>query len=251
MTRSLLLRLVPMALLAAPATAVAASAAPGGATFSGSCTLSGTVRFDPPLTTTPQPTVSTATAGGTCSGTLTEPDGSTQSLSSAPVAYQATEDAASASCGSGIDSGSGSITLARFTFPFSVDEYRATGAAVLHLTGTEGGAAVVDAQVSANADQATILSDCAGPGLPEAPIDGDLQTTSPLVSAAGGGHDGHRSAPAAHRDLVAAAAGTPLVAPGAVGLPLTTAAGAPAPAGGAALAALAGVAVVARRARRR
>lgn len=246
-------RLVPLALLAVPATAVAAPAAPGGATFSGSCALSGMVRFDPPLTTTARPTTSSATGTGTCSGTLTAPGGGSQALSSAPADYQATEQASSASCNSGVDSGPGTISLGGFTFPFTVDEYRASGAALLHLTGTEGGSAVLDAHISTGADPVAILSECAGAGLAEAPIDGNLQTTSPLVSAEGG-HGGRRVHSDSHRDLLTASEGmAPAADPaGAAGLPLTAAASAPASAGGAAaLVALAGVAVVARRARRR
>src|SRR5437588_3384959 len=60
-------------------------------TFNGSCNLSGSVAFVPPLTNTPQALTQYARATGTCSGTFVGRNGRTHQLNSAPVSYQATE----------------------------------------------------------------------------------------------------------------------------------------------------------------
>src|SRR5947209_8355801 len=68
------------------------AAASGGAnTFSGSCKLSGTATWDPPMTNTPQAATQRVQATGTCSGTFTDPSGRARQLNNAPVSWQTTE----------------------------------------------------------------------------------------------------------------------------------------------------------------
>ena len=54
-------------------------------TFAGTCQLSGTIAFMPPLTNTPQPLTQRARATGTCSGTFTGRNGREHTLANAPV----------------------------------------------------------------------------------------------------------------------------------------------------------------------
>lgn len=121
---------------------------PRGKYLQRSCTLSGTVAFQPPLTNTPQSVTQFARATGTCSGTFIGGNGQTHQLNSAPVSYRATEYASGASCNAGTDSGSGTIIFPDGTIKFTISETRVSGGVAVTLKGAAGGSAVGQANIS-------------------------------------------------------------------------------------------------------
>ena len=82
----------------------------GVATFSGSCDVSGVVRFNPGLNNTPRRVRQSVRLPGTCSGTLVDGGGWTHKLSDSPMTYSETAVADGASCASGTPTGSGTHT---------------------------------------------------------------------------------------------------------------------------------------------
>lgn len=87
-------------LIAALVTGLAPAAAPASS-FEGSCAFSGAVHFDPPMTTTPQPTSQSADAPGTCSGTLVDRRGRTRAVDGVRARYRASSSGDSVSCANG------------------------------------------------------------------------------------------------------------------------------------------------------
>jgi hypothetical protein len=150
-------------------------------TFSGSCKLSGTTDFDPPLTNTPQPGTWPEQATGTCSGTFAGPGGPARQLSNAPVSWQSTESTTDASCSHGTLSGSGKLIFQYGTISFTMSETTVGPSAAFTLKGTQGGSAAGQANISPSADPVAITAACAGAGLTEAPVDFQM-TTTPSIS---------------------------------------------------------------------
>lgn len=146
------------------------------ATFAGSCQLTGTVTFEPPLTATFQPTRDYALEQGTCSGSLTS-HGHRASVNDEAARYFATDFGSAASCaGSTGATGWGVLSVRRTNIYFGLSESRVSGVAHLTLSGTAGGSAQGVASISSSANPAQIAEECAGPGLHSAPIDISLQT---------------------------------------------------------------------------
>lgn len=151
------------------------------ATFAGSCQLTGTVMFRPPLTNTPQPTSDYAKETGTCSGTLTSGGRSAQ-LSGQPVRYLATDEGSAGFCGGSPDAtGWGVLALPGAVIRFGLTESRVSGVAALSLTGDGGGEAEGTATISSSSNPIQIAEACLGSGLRSAPVDITLQTT-PAIS---------------------------------------------------------------------
>jgi polyvinyl alcohol dehydrogenase (cytochrome) len=150
-------------------------------TFSGSCQLTGSVTFQPPLTNNPQSVRQHAHATGACSGTFTDRAGATHQLSSAPVTYRATELANNATCGAGTDTGSGVLQFAYGEIKFSISETRAGPVVTATAQGTQGGSAAAEGNVSPSQKPVTVLQACASTGLAQAPIDIRV-TTTPSIS---------------------------------------------------------------------
>src|SRR6266536_1979302 len=84
------------ALLAHPA------GASGAPSFTGSCNLSGTETFRPPLALVARPAGATVVAQGSCSGTLVDGDGVARALSHAAVRYEQATTASTMSCAGGV-----------------------------------------------------------------------------------------------------------------------------------------------------
>lgn len=161
-----------------------AAADRGPNTFSGSCKGSGTAVWDPPLTNTLQAGAQRVDAKGTCSGTFTSRNGRVHQLNNAPVSWQTTEYSTSASCGVGTASGNGKIVLQYGTIRFTISETTAGPLAAFTLTGSAGGSAAGQANISPNADPVAILKACGGAGLTNAPTDIQM-TTTPSISSGG------------------------------------------------------------------
>jgi hypothetical protein len=150
-------------------------------TFSGTCKLSGTATWDPPMTNTPQAATQRVQATGTCSGTFTGRNGRARQLNDALVSWQTTEYTPDASCSAETDSGSGKVTFQYGTIRFTISETRVTAGAAFTLKGARGGSAAGEANISPNADPVAITEACGGAGLTEAPT--DIQTTTtPSIS---------------------------------------------------------------------
>ena len=163
------------------ANAQSAANGQGANTFSGTCQLSGTIAFTPPLSNTAQPINQRVQARGTCSGKFTDRGGRTSDLLNAPITYRATEYAPNASCNGGTDSGSGRLTFPSGAIGFTISETRGVAAAPGRLNGAKGGSAAGEANVSPTGNPQQVLTACASSGLPEAPFDGRA-TTTPSIS---------------------------------------------------------------------
>ena len=149
-------------------------------TFDGSCDFSGKVVFTPPLKNDAQDVRQDVTAHGTCDGTLVDRAGKSHKLEAAPVVYKDVADAKGVSCGSGVDSGTGTLEFQAGTIGFKFDEYRTGPFPLLHFTGVAGGEAYGTAHPGQSQDPASALQ-CASDGLKEFALDGHLQTTQPLA----------------------------------------------------------------------
>lgn len=150
-------------------------------TFTGSCKLSGTAVFDPPLTNTAQAGTQRVQATGTCSGTFTARDGQAHQLNDALVGWQTTEYTSGASCTAGTLSGSGKVTFQYGTITFTISETTVGPVAAFTLKGTQGGSAAGQANISPSADPVALTQACAGAGITEAPVDIQVSTT-PSIS---------------------------------------------------------------------
>jgi hypothetical protein len=150
-------------------------------TFSGSCKLSGTSTFDPPLTNTQQAGAQQVQATGTCSGTFTGRHGRAHQLNNAPVGWQTTEYTSGASCTAGTLSGSGKMTFQYGTIRFTISENTVGPVAAFTLKGAKGGSAAGQANISPSVDPVALTEACAGAGIAEAPV--DIQATAtPSIS---------------------------------------------------------------------
>jgi hypothetical protein len=161
--------------------APAASAKPRRpVTFSGTCTLSGTVVQDPPMTAVPAPGHAVATATGACSGTLTDRRGREHTLDNAPARYVARATGV-VGCGGGTATGAGALRIRGRRIRFGFEEVRGPGVAAIRLTGARGGSASGEAAASTSEDPAAIAQACAGAGVSSVRIDANLATT-PSIS---------------------------------------------------------------------
>lgn len=149
--------------------------------FSGNCTFSGLVRFQPALTNSAQPVADFATASGTCSGTFTNGSGHSRQLNGAPVGYEASDQGASASCALNPGAaGSGELIFPSGKLAFNLSESRVASLAWLSLTGRTGGSATGEANTNPNANLVQAVEACSGSGLAQSPVDIRLQTTSSI-----------------------------------------------------------------------
>ena len=144
--------------------------------FSGTCTLTGVVRFYPGLTNAIRPGRASATATGSCSGTLTGANGPHQ-VNGAPARYHATEAGPVMSCTVGIDQGRGTLTIGGVSLPFGIAEKRVTAAAIAQLTG-HGWSGVLYAAASSQTNPVVVAQDCAGSGLSAAGVQGGIATNT-------------------------------------------------------------------------
>ena len=165
-------RLAGTALVCGACAALALSPAAGAAKtgterFDGTCEMSGTVRHDPPLTGTPLPTEIRGSFRGTCSGELTDADGETRPLDSAPASYDVRDAGGALSCLGGTATGTGSLRFGGSAeIVFSLTERRpAPGVAIVALEGVAGGSATVFGTVSQDTDLVEANDRCNGAGL--------------------------------------------------------------------------------------
>src|SRR3954452_3124268 len=144
-------------------------------TFSGSCQMSGTVRFEPAMTNQPQDGRVYATAKGPCSGTLTDSKGTAHSLDGY-TARAVAESHGTESCGAGQGSGTGTLVFGSRQVRFAYDEVRTGPSLVLHVRGARSGDGLAQGNVSPSADPVATLQACGAGGLTQAPIDLRLAT---------------------------------------------------------------------------
>jgi hypothetical protein len=179
---------VAVALLAAAAAAalLGTEPAPAGAadkklnSFSGSCSVQGTVYFTPPATNTQQMLNVSYDAGGTCSGTLNG-----RNVSNTPVSLRHAARAVDGSCmhASTTEPGYGAIkfgggTTIRYSFEFDFVLTDGTFA----IQGQRSGSAQGTGTFLTERTPPDLALQCAGAGASEAPMDMSLTTDSPLVS---------------------------------------------------------------------
>jgi hypothetical protein len=145
-------------------------------TFSGSCALSGTVSFEPFLTVAPQAVVQTASAAGTCSGTLRG-----RPISGVSATYAARSEAPDGSCLGGTASGSGTLKFGGARLRFTMSETRAAAFPMLMLQGARSGSASAVVTPSTSQDPIATLQACGGGGLRQFSFDGRLQTTPQIT----------------------------------------------------------------------
>lgn len=147
--------------------------------FDGSCDFSGTVRFDPPMTTTPQPVAQSADAPGTCSGTLVDRRRSDK-LNAAPATYRARSSGDAVSCAFGVASGGGVLTLGRSRIAFTMTEYRGGATPLIHLQGRRSGEAWMQVTPSQNSDPVAAVQACSAGGLSSFALDAHMQTVGAM-----------------------------------------------------------------------
>ena len=158
----------------------AAPAADGHAskanTFSGSCHFEGVVRFSPPLTNSERPTRGFARAAGPCEGTFTDRHGRSHTLDGDQLTYVASN-RGSMSCALGQGAtGGGYLRYRRHKLHFELTENRVGAVAQLTLRGRRGGGGNGTANVSQEENPVEIAQKCAGSGLEQVRIEGDLET---------------------------------------------------------------------------
>lgn len=144
--------------------------------FDGTCQFAGVVKFDPPLTNSPQPITQHARGPGSCSGTLVDRRGRRHQLDGAHVVYVATEKGDQVSCGAGSDGGRGALVFRQGRLHFTVQESRAAALAILQARGARSGSATITGNVSPEENPADVLQKCAGGGLKQVKLQGQLST---------------------------------------------------------------------------
>ena len=153
---------------------------PKPAAFDGSCDFTGAVKFDPPMTTTPQHVAQHADAPGTCSGTFVDRFGGTHKLDNAPARYRADSAGDNVSCAFGLASGSGELVFPDGEIAFAMNEYRLTATPMIRLTGSAGGGAWMPVTPAPSSDPAAAVEACNGAGLSEFDLTAHLQTDSTM-----------------------------------------------------------------------
>lgn len=163
--------------VAASATTVQAAAAD---TFEGSCEFAGTVKFDPPLSTSPRDTQATADAEGPCTGTWTTKNGKKHALDGARVVYHAESDG-QPSCASSDAEGSGFLRYRDHKLRFRFQELRVGAATRIRLEGRDGGAFEAAVTGTGDTDLSEIIAACAADGLRKVGVE-ITGTTVPTIS---------------------------------------------------------------------
>jgi hypothetical protein len=148
-------------------------------TFVGTCQFAGTLRQDPPLTIADRPGEASATARGTCTGTLTDADGDIRQLDAERASYFASA-RGTMSCGGGSAAGSGYLQIRGERLRFRFSETRGPGFGVIRLEGADGGSAAGEARASEDEDPGEIALKCMGEGLRRVGIRIDIATTPAL-----------------------------------------------------------------------
>jgi hypothetical protein len=163
----------------------AAGADPRVDSFSGSCSVQGTVHFTPPATNTQQMLDATYDAIGTCSGILNG-----RSVSDAPVSVYQAVHAIDGSCmhASTTEPGYGAMTFAdgttiRYSFEFDFVLTEGT----FTFQGQRSGSAHGTGTFLTQRTPPDLALQCGGNGVSDAPMDVSLTTDSPLVSKHAGG----------------------------------------------------------------
>ena len=149
--------------------------------FSGSCKISGEVRFTPPLTNDAQTVYQQVEAPGTCSGTFVDGRGRSHDMSDSPVTYLASGRAEQSSCGGGTATETGSLVFTWDDIGITVSERRGGGEVIASIAGAKSGSATATAGISQSEDPVQILQKCAGPGLDRVRIDGQATTTDTVT----------------------------------------------------------------------
>lgn len=147
--------------------------------FNGSCEFSGTVRFTPPMTSSPQPVAQRAEAPGACSGTFTHELGGEQ-LTDVAVTYRAESSGDQVSCAFGVASGSGALVFPKGEIEFDMTEYRGGATPAIRLTGRNGGEAWMLVTPSQGSDPAAAVQACNGAGLERFDLDARMRTLEPI-----------------------------------------------------------------------
>src|SRR3954470_24455746 len=156
--------------------------------FAGSCSVQGTVAFDPPVTNTQQALTVTYVASGVCSGALNGRPVSNQS-----VRFHHSGQSEGSCLGARTTApGQGTITFAdRTVIPYTF-EFQATGTEVdFALSGQRSGTATAHGSFLTTRTPPDAVLNCGGAGNAELPMGLTLRTDSPLVSERTGGSRSH------------------------------------------------------------
>ena len=179
-----------LAVAGVAATLVFASLSPAGAKqpkgegFSGRCDFPGTVHFSPPATLTPQDLRVRWHSDGRCSGTLNG-----RVLVNAPARAEHRAYAPDSSCSEAhARNGRGAITFADGTVvPYHVDFDSIGTHVTFQYRGDRGGNGVGTGSFATTRTPSDVLQRCAGEGVPDTPLDVNIQTESPMGSRGGKG----------------------------------------------------------------
>lgn len=217
----------------------------GEHSFAGSCSLQGTVTFDPPAGDAPQALTYGYAATGTCTGTL---DG--QAVNAAPVsAHHSGHSYGGCVDAQTTDAGAGTLTFASGqAIDYTVDFTTDLTSVNLTVYGARSGIAPGSATFVTSRTTPDVTAQCAAGTVSTAAMDATFSTRTPLVSAPAAGRS---SAGGARAHVVAATQGPADPAAVAVSLPETGAAASAAPASGVVVVAVLAGAVLSSRSRAR
>jgi hypothetical protein len=156
--------------------AIAAPAMAQPASFDGGCEFSGSVRFNPPMASSPQPIAQTADAPGTCSGTFVDRRGHSRSLTDAPVRDRAWSSGDAVSCAFGLATETGRLDFPFGVIRFAMTEYRVGATPVIRFGGRNGGDAWMPVTPAQSSDPVAAVQARNGGGLDHFDLDGHLRT---------------------------------------------------------------------------
>ena len=142
--------------------------------FSGECAIDGIVRFDPPMTNTPQRiTQSIDGQAALCTGTFVDAAGRTHELDRAPVSETTTAVSENHSCGAAFPSGPGILFFPHGAIDVTFDEYRIGALPLVRFTGAAGGS--LTGYASPTEEPAELIAKCGAEGIEQVHVTGEMQ----------------------------------------------------------------------------
>ena len=144
--------------------------------FTGECTVKGVVKFDPPLTNTPQRITQTVNGPlGTCSGTFADAAGKEHELADVAVSETTVAVGDNMSCASATPVGPGTLFFPQGAIDFTFEEYRVGATPYVRLVGASGGSASALVTPTGPAAPHETVAKCAGEGISEVVVEGVLR----------------------------------------------------------------------------
>jgi hypothetical protein len=159
------------------------TAAATNPTFTGTCTMSGTETFTPPLTLAVRTGSARVLGTARCSGTLVDTAGTAHTVRNAAASYRQVTTAGSISCGGGLGRGAGILTISGTALAFTVSEPQLTVVSTLTYAAPAWKGFGI-ASVAPTINPLRLALACLGAGISEVPIVLITRTQAVQVPAA-------------------------------------------------------------------